>query len=372
MRGCSLGVMIAPPGIEDVEALRDGVSGGGITGLWWPDHWMGWGPGAAWEDVGELASAWPSPDLYSDPFVEMAVYGRETGAPVLGTCVTDVVRRHPVGVLQSVETVLRLATSSFVVLGVGAGERENLEPYGLPQPRVGRVEEYLEVVRQAADGGRVSFAGEHFVLDDAPVPAPLSRERLAVWVGAHGPRMLDITARCADGWMPMGFPATLVARRRGKIDAARPDGAAPIRSGVCVVIALIEDESDVEAVVTSPVMKRLALFSGSSVFTAAGHSHPFGDAFNPMTSYVPSRLGEEEVRAAVSAVPDEVVSRVVRLVTREGLAALVDEYDEAGVDHLIVWDVMHLVHPQSRTRSIQLLCDAVRPQPTKEGAHAGQ
>lgn len=366
----TLGLMVAPPGLEDLSALGDAVRHAGLVGLWWPDHWMGWGPAAAWADTGELASWWPSPDLYADPFVEMAVYGRETGAPMLGTCVTDVVRRHPVGVVQSVESVLRLAPFSNVVLGIGAGERENLEPYGLPAARVGRVEEYLEVLRQATESGRVDHQGRFFSIDDAPVPAPLSAARLEVWVGAHGPRMLEVAAQHADGWLPMGFPARLVAKRRAAVDAARPEGHNPIRSSTCVVVALVEDASEVEELAASPALQRLALFSGSSVFQAAGHAHPLGADFNPMTSYVPARLSEDRVRDAVSRVPAEVVSRIVRVLTVEQVGDLLDQYGDAGVDHLVLWDVMHLVRPGSRGRSIQMLCEAARLQPVREGAHA--
>jgi phthiodiolone/phenolphthiodiolone dimycocerosates ketoreductase len=269
-----------------------------------------------------------------------------------------------------VETVLRLAPFSSVALGIGAGERENLEPYGLPPARVGRVEEYLEVLRQAVQSGRVDHHGQFFSITDAPVPAPLSAERLEVWVGAHGPRMLELTAQRGDGWLPMGFPPGLVAKRRTTIDAARPAERAPIRSSACVVVALVEDEAEVAELTASTALRRLALFSGSSVFTAAGHRHPLGEDFNPMTSYVPARLSADEVRAAVDQVPPEVVSRIVRVLTAEQVGDLLDQYGDAGVDHLVLWDVMHLVRPGSRGRSIQMLCDAARPQPVREGAHA--
>lgn len=361
MTRCTVGVMVAPPGLEDVAALRAAVAGQGVTGLWWPDHWMGWGPSAAWDEAGALARSWPSPDLYSDPFVEMAVYGRETQAPILGTCVTDVVRRHPVGVVQSIETVLRLAPSSNVVLGLGAGERENLEPYGLPPARVARVEEFIEIVHQAVTSGSVEFEGEHFRLDQAPVPAPLSRERLKIWVGAHGPRMLDLTARLADGWLPMGFPASLVAKRRPRLDKARPAGLAPLASSACIVTAVVENDDQRDAVLESAAMKRLALFSGSSIFEAAGHEHPFGTGFNPLSTYVPSRLSAQEVRDAVAKVPAEVISRVVRLLDPEELPGLIEQYADAGAEHLVVWDVLHLVAPGTRGRTIELLCDAAQP-----------
>lgn len=46
--------------------------------------------------------------------------GRITGAPVLGTAVTDVVRRHPVGLMQTVESVLRALPETEVVLGLAS------------------------------------------------------------------------------------------------------------------------------------------------------------------------------------------------------------------------------------------------------------
>jgi alkanesulfonate monooxygenase SsuD/methylene tetrahydromethanopterin reductase-like flavin-dependent oxidoreductase (luciferase family) len=51
----------------------------------------------------------------------------------IGTAVTDVVRRHPVMVAQAATTLAELTTRP-PILGVGAGEGLNLDPYGLGSP----------------------------------------------------------------------------------------------------------------------------------------------------------------------------------------------------------------------------------------------
>ena len=57
-------------------------------------------------------------------------------------------RRHPVTLAQAFVTIDHL-TRGRAILGIGNGERENVEPYGMAfTKRVGRLEESLEGVAQ--------------------------------------------------------------------------------------------------------------------------------------------------------------------------------------------------------------------------------
>jgi hypothetical protein len=87
----------------------------------------------------------------------------------------------------------------------------------------------------AANASRVAssvrFEGEHYRVRGAhPGPAPF--HPVGIWVGAYGPRMLRLTGRLADGWLPsLGghyLSAEDVPRRHAAIDeAARRAGRDP-------------------------------------------------------------------------------------------------------------------------------------------------
>lgn len=347
--------MVAPPGLETPDALSDAVAGGALRGLWWPDHWMGWGARAVWSELGPIADAWPSPDLYADPFVEMVDLGRATDAPVLGTAVTDVVRRHPVGLVQAVESVLRAVRQATVVLGLGVGERENLAPYGLARAPVAKVAETLDVLRAIRASGEVTYDGRWWKLDRAPAPAPEARSRLLVWLGAHGPRMRRLAAEAAEGWLPVGLSPGAVAKLGAEM---RVDGDASWEVAVCVPMVVLDECLSEQDVSASAALRWLSLFWDPATFAKAGIAHPLGDGFDPMASFVPGHLERDEALALLDAVPAAAVRAVVRCGTRHEIAGLFREYEAAGVDHVIAWELSHLVNPARRARSIELTCDA--------------
>ncbi|MQA24133.1 MAG: LLM class flavin-dependent oxidoreductase [Micromonosporaceae bacterium] len=366
----ALGVMVAPPRVETPAALSDAVRSGNLHGLWWPDHWMGWAPAAAWDSAGLIASVWESPDLYADPFVEMVTLGAAVRPPLVGTAVTDVVRRHPAGLLQSAESVLRALPDTRLVLGLGAGERANLEPYGLRRAPVGRIGETLDVLRQLRDRGQVSLQGEHLTMDRAPLPAPLCREWLSVWLGAHGPRTKALAAGVADGWLPVGLSPrhireSLVAMGRWPPPAAESHGGPRRDPGkrvwtpaALVPVGIVESDAERARMCRSNALKMLALSWDPAVFRRVGAAHPLGDSADPLRDFVPGWLDRTAALRLLSAVPDEVVGRFIRWGTPEATAKLFGDYTRAGVRHVIAWEVTHLAEPGRRSRSLELLAQA--------------
>ena len=94
------------------------------------------------------------------------------------------------------------------ILGLGSGERMNVIPYGIEWRKpVGRLEEAIKVMRLLWEAdGPVDFDGKFFQLDGAVLGLDPLRGQHArpIWLGAHGPRMLDIcgSARATAGCRP--------------------------------------------------------------------------------------------------------------------------------------------------------------------------
>ena len=69
----------------------------------------------------------------------------------LGVCVTDASRRHPAVTAQAVAT-LHLLTRGRAILGIGVGEREGTEPYGVKRTKpVAEFEEAIATIRTLWD-----------------------------------------------------------------------------------------------------------------------------------------------------------------------------------------------------------------------------
>ncbi len=114
---------------------------------------------------------------------------------------------RPPAVLGKAAASLSLLSGGRVELGLGAGAFWEAigamgGPVRTPGASVEALEEAIEVQRLMWSGERsASFAGRHYLLRGVhPGPAPAAR--IEIWLGAYGPRMMRLTGRAADGWLP--------------------------------------------------------------------------------------------------------------------------------------------------------------------------
>ena len=71
-----------------------------------------------------------------------------------------------------------------------------------PGQGVDALEEAIDIMRELwADGGRVSYDGRYYQLQRA-ARGPKPAHDIGLWIGAYKPRMLALTGRKGDGWLP--------------------------------------------------------------------------------------------------------------------------------------------------------------------------
>lgn len=102
---------------------------------------------------------------------------------------------------------LDLLSGGRVELGVGAGAFwEAIAAMGgptrTPRESVDALEEAIAILRAFWSGERsLSFDGDYYRVRGAK-PGPAPAHPIGIWVGAYGPRMLHLTGRLGDGWLP--------------------------------------------------------------------------------------------------------------------------------------------------------------------------
>jgi alkanesulfonate monooxygenase SsuD/methylene tetrahydromethanopterin reductase-like flavin-dependent oxidoreductase (luciferase family) len=134
---------------------------------------------------------------------------------------------RPPAMLAKAAASLDVLSGGRVELGLGAGAFwDAIEAIGgprrTPKESVDALEEAIPILRSFWDGERsVRFEGEHYRVSGAK-PGPPPAHRIGIWLGAYGPRMLRITGRLADGWLPSlgNLAEGDVLRMQGAIDAA--------------------------------------------------------------------------------------------------------------------------------------------------------
>ena len=94
----------------------------------------------------------------------------------LGTCVTDAIRRHPSSIALSAITLDRI-TKGRAVLGIGAGEAQNVVDFGIEFNKpVSKFKEGLEVIELLFDSdpdNHVNYSGEYYKSDKCLSPSKI-------------------------------------------------------------------------------------------------------------------------------------------------------------------------------------------------------
>ena len=214
------------PGWKDVRAVAEAADQNGLDSVWLADHF-----------------------LYRDP--EGRVYGMHeswtllsavaaiTTNVELGNMVLCASFRDP-GLTAKMAATLDEVSGGRLILGVGAGWHDpEYEAFGLPTDhRVGRFEEWLEIVARMVRGETVTFDGTYYRVSEANLdPAPPHRIPILV----AGPPAADdapgrgvgrrLEHRLVRRRRREGRRETRAApRRRSRPRASRP-ARSPPRSG---------------------------------------------------------------------------------------------------------------------------------------------
>jgi alkanesulfonate monooxygenase SsuD/methylene tetrahydromethanopterin reductase-like flavin-dependent oxidoreductase (luciferase family) len=213
---------------------------------------------------------------------------------------------RPPAVLARAVASLDLLSEGRARLGLGAGAFwDAIDAMGGPRRSGGEavtaLAEAIDVIRQiwdAAGRGGVKVDGEFYRVHGAkrgPAPA----HPVPIWLGAYRPRMLRLTARLADGWLPsLSYlkPGDL-ARGHAAIDAAATEAGRDPRE----ITRLLNVGADADPA----ELARLAHDDGISVFIAAADDERLLDRFAHETARRVRELvaAERDRRGQVTGAP---------------------------------------------------------------------
>ncbi|MHA1137725.1 MAG: LLM class flavin-dependent oxidoreductase [Candidatus Thorarchaeota archaeon] len=316
----------------------------GYDSMAFPDHFAGFIPQSVWTpEMTQLAYLQQSPHTYYELASIMAACATATENVQLISAVTEPLRRHPVLLAQTFLTLDHISNGR-VILGIGAGEIENVEPYGLNYSgQVGKLRESLKIIRHIWDTHEpFNFDGKFWKMKDAVMslrPA-VEGKPPPIWIAALGPKMLEITAEYGDGWIPtlmqpgdFGKSLRTIQDFRKKKDINRNFTAA--LWNWCI---LDEDESVCERLKNTDLARAFALLLPDSQWKKYGYNHPFGEGFHSLTDYVPMRYDKTTTMEAINQVPKEILDDFYMTGDAESIIKQLEDYVLQGLDHMILWN----------------------------------
>lgn len=174
----------------------------GFDSIWLADHLLHREP--SHEDRG-----------FWEAFTFLSALAATTSRIQLGSLVSCTGFRNPALLAKMADCLDEISGGRFI-LGVGAGWVEpEFHAFGYPfDHRGGRFEEALQILVPLLRTGKVNFDGRYHQAPEAVLlPRGPSQNGPPIWVGGSGPRMLELTARYADGWncSAKGFDADYIA-----------------------------------------------------------------------------------------------------------------------------------------------------------------
>nr|BBH94703.1 N5,N10-methylene tetrahydromethanopterin reductase [Thermogemmatispora argillosa] len=139
--------------------------------------------------------------------------------------------RPPLMLAKAVAT-LDVLSNGRIELGLGAGAfADGIVAMGGPRRSAGEavaaLEEAVQLIRRFWSGERsIRFEGRYYSAQGTH-PGPRPTHPIGIWLGAYRPRMLRLTGRLADGWIPSSTyaaPEQLPAMQRQIDEAAQQAG----------------------------------------------------------------------------------------------------------------------------------------------------
>ena len=325
----------------------------GFDSLWFLDHLMNWFPDAIWtKDIVNLASILKRPhDLYN-VFPTMAIVAHNTKNVSIGTGVTETFRHHPAQLAHMIIT-LDHYSKGRIILGIGAGTRENVIPYGIEWEKpVSRLVESIEIMRLLwKEDKKVDYDGEFWKLKDAVLSLkPYKKNKLPpIWIGALSPRMLELTGKIGDGWFPFGLSLEEFKDDLKIIqDSARSHGRNLDDITPCLELPVITDEQQDECdrLVTHPLIKNTMLLMKDKHFKKYGITHPLGDNFYGALQYIPTRYDKNTLLEAFEKIPFQMCKDYAVNGTPDDIIKKIEDYAKNGAKHVVIFDFTPLADIQ--------------------------
>jgi len=280
--------------------------------------------------------------VVNDAWLMLAAIGAVTSHVELGTCVTDAIRRHPSAIALSTITLDRI-TKGRAILGIGAGEAQNVVDFGIEFSKpVSKFKEQLEVIEKLFESEpdrRVSYKGQHYNLVEACLQArSIRKPRPPVYIAAGAPKTLELCARYGDGWIPIGYTPELFKNHANVIrDRAKEMGRDlnGFQFANDVDIYFTDDGEEAWNKMKNAV--KVSLYKPELLKVHNIQQDSEFDFRRYFTEYAMNKpeLMEQMKRAALK-IPDGVARTAIGVGKPEDVIQMLERFIDAGTNHFII------------------------------------
>jgi len=291
--------------------------------------------------------------LARDCVVMMSAFLTHTKRLRIGSGVLPIWTRNPAVIAATWSSMWELGGKANgrgrVMLGLGAWWEPIASRVGVNRRRsLKAMREYVESIRQLFTMEEVTYQGEFVQLERVKLDVAFgdtSRRDIPIYIGATGPRMLELSGEICDG-VVLNYVVSVEyirnavelvekgAKKVGKTldDIDRPE----------LLVCCLSDEDPAVAMAEGKKLVAYYLATEPHIMKASGVSEELLEKVQSIMSWPAT---EEDYIRASKVIPDEVVRNVMAVGTTEECRAKVGEYVNAGVTCPILYPMMDDIKP---------------------------
>ena len=263
--------------------------------------------------------------------------------------------RRPSSIVAQLALTLGHVSKGRFLLCMGAGERKQFSPYGIPRAKpFGHLEEGMKIIQMFFDSSEpINYDGPLWQLKNAVVGLDAYNGVPPRMMVAGGPgKALSLAAQYSSGWFtylpasasPEQYAEQVQSFKKQAEQAGKDPDDLIIMAGVMGMVA--QDENTVDEICRNPIARWDAAAvcpDGQSFRRMTGRDNPLGADWSYPRDLIPMDVSREDALAIIDQVtPDDV--RAARLAgTPEQVAAQVQPYIDAGATHVLVGNYAYLI-----------------------------
>ncbi len=287
--------------------------------------------------------------LARDCVVLMSALLAETRTLRIGSGVLPIWTRNPAVIAATWSTMWELAGltvdgRSRVMLGLGAWWEPIASRVGAERRKpLTAMREHVEALRRLFTMEEVTYQGEFVHLDQVRLDVAYGDtgpRDIPIYIGATGPRMLELTGEICDGVVLNYVVSTDYIR-----DAVGHVAAGAARGGRTIddvdrpelLVCSLSDDDPGEAVMTGKSLVAYYLGTEPHIMEASGADPDLVERVQQVVGWPAT---EADYRKAAPLIPDDLVRSLMAVGTADQCREKVAEYVEAGVTCPILYPMM--------------------------------
>ncbi len=293
------------------------------------------------EDMGFEAVWQAESRLVRDAIVPMSAYAAVTEKIVIGSGVINNWTRN-IGLLASTYLTLDDLAPNRIICGIGAWWDPLAKNVGIERRKpLLAMKETIEIFRRLLNMEQVTFHGEFHQVEGIELDVVHGRREprdVPVYIGATGPKMMELTGEIADGvvlnyCVPPEYNNQ--AMERLEVGAKRAGRSLDDLDRPQLVVCSVDMNEDT-ALDTSRELLTQYLAQQPHIAKASGVSQDIVDEIQSILGWPATH---EQIQQAKHLVSDELVTRITASGTPEQARAKVQEYIDNGATCPILYPV---------------------------------